>query len=57
MHSILSRRGVSNKALPLDEVDGLVAGCTTYLTKPLNHEKFQRMVERILIWLKRLKGK
>lgn len=48
---------VTNKTLPLDEVDGLVAGCTTYLTKPLNHEKFQRMMESILIWLKRLKGK
>ncbi|MEE9398117.1 MAG: response regulator [Methylococcales bacterium] len=42
---------LSAKTSPLDEVKGIMAGCTTYLTKPIKHEEFQRVVGRILRWL------
>lgn len=42
---------LSAKTSPLDEVKGIMAGCTTYLTKPIKHEEFQKVVARILRWL------
>jgi len=42
---------LSAKNSPLDEVRGIMAGCTTYLTKPIKHEEFQKVVGRILRWL------
>jgi twitching motility two-component system response regulator PilG len=40
------------KTSALDEVKGLMAGCTTYLTKPFEHEEFHKMLERIMHWVK-----
>jgi two-component system cell cycle response regulator len=42
---------VSGKTSPLDEVKGVMAGCTTYLTKPVQPEAFQKLSIRILAWL------
>lgn len=42
---------VTGKTSPLDEVKGIMAGCTTYLTKPLNHKGFQEMMEKVSFWL------
>lgn len=42
---------VSGKASPLDEVKGVIAGCTTYLTKPVQKEAFQKLSLRVLTWL------
>jgi DNA-binding response OmpR family regulator len=42
---------VSGKTSPLDEVKGVMAGCTTYLTKPVQDEAFQKLSARVLAWL------
>ncbi|MGZ8190878.1 MAG: response regulator [Methylococcaceae bacterium] len=42
---------VSGKTSPLDEVKGVMAGCTTYLTKPVQDEAFQKLSLRVLAWL------
>jgi CheY-like chemotaxis protein len=42
---------VSGKTSPLDEVKGVMAGCTTYLTKPVKDEAFNKLSLRILAWL------
>ncbi|MGZ5030698.1 MAG: response regulator [Methylobacter sp.] len=42
---------VSGKTSPLDEVEGVMAGCTTYLTKPVQPEAFQKLSIRMLAWL------
>jgi two-component system, cell cycle response regulator len=42
---------VSGKTSPLDEVKGVMAGCTTYLTKPVQAEAFQKLSVRVLAWL------
>ncbi|MDD5273051.1 MAG: response regulator [Methylovulum sp.] len=42
---------VSGKNSPLDEVKGVMAGCTTYLTKPVQDEAFQKLSVRVLAWL------
>ncbi|MCX7098473.1 MAG: response regulator [Methylococcales bacterium] len=42
---------VSGKTSPLDEVKGIMAGCTTYLTKPVQDEAFQKLSLRVLAWL------
>lgn len=44
---------VSGKTSPLDEVKGVVAGCTTYLTKPVQPEAFQKLSVRVLSWLEK----
>ena len=46
---------VSGKTSPLDEVKGVMAGCTTYLTKPVQKEAFQKLGTRVLGWLEKLK--
>jgi two-component system cell cycle response regulator len=43
---------LTSKTSPADEVKGLMAGCTTYLTKPFVHEEFQKMLKRITRWVK-----
>ncbi len=43
---------LTSKTSALDEVKGLMAGCTTYLTKPFVHEEFQTMLERVMYWVK-----
>jgi CheY-like chemotaxis protein len=47
---------VSGKTSPLDEVKGVMAGCTTYLTKPVEPESFQKLIVRMLAWLERQKS-
>ena len=47
---------VSGKTSPLDEVKGVMAGCTTYLTKPVESEAFQKLSVRMLAWLARQKS-
>jgi twitching motility two-component system response regulator PilG len=42
---------LSGKTSPLDEVKGVMAGCTTYLTKPIKHEDFQKLLIRMDKWL------
>ena len=46
---------VSGKTSPLDEVKGVMAGCTTYLTKPVQQEAFQKLSVRVLTWLEKQK--
>ena len=47
---------VSGKTSPLDEVKGVMAGCTTYLTKPVQKEAFQKLSVRVLTWLDKQKN-
>jgi CheY-like chemotaxis protein len=42
---------VSGKSSPLDEVKGIIAGCTTYLIKPIQEEAFRKLSVRVLEWL------
>lgn len=42
---------VSGKTSPLDEVKGIIAGCTTYLTKPVQDDAFQKLGQRMMEWL------
>lgn len=42
---------LSGKTSPLDEVQGVLAGATTYLTKPVNHAGFQSVLSRVVKWL------
>lgn len=42
---------LSSKTSPMDEVKGVIAGCTTYLTKPINPAQFQKTMQRITKWL------
>ncbi len=46
---------LSSKTSPLDEVNGIMAGCTTYLTKPIRHEEFQKLLGRLGNWLENYK--
>jgi two-component system cell cycle response regulator len=46
---------VSGKTSPLDEVKGIMAGCTTYLTKPVQQDAFQQLGRRVLAWLENYK--
>lgn len=42
---------LSGKTSPMDEVEGVIAGASTYLTKPLIPEQFQQVMTRIKRWL------
>lgn len=42
---------LSGKTSPLDEVQGVIAGASTYLTKPVKHEMFQKTLNRLSTWL------
>ncbi len=43
---------LSGKTSPLDEVQGVIAGASTYLTKPIKHKQFQSTLGRISNWLR-----
>jgi two-component system cell cycle response regulator len=45
---------LTDKTSAFDEVKGLMAGCTTCLSKPFTHDDLHKMVERIVHWLKRM---
>lgn len=47
---------VSGKTSPLDEVKGVMSGCTTYLTKPVQDEAFRKLSTRVLAWLSARNG-
>ena len=42
---------LSGKVGPLDEVEGILAGASTYLLKPVKHQHFQDTLHRISKWL------
>jgi len=42
---------LSSKTSPLDEVKGIMAGSSTYLTKPIVPEEFQQVMARIRRWI------
>ncbi len=42
---------VSGLTSPLEEVKGIIAGSTTYVTKPVQQESFKELVTRVLVWL------
>ena len=39
---------VSGMGSPFDEVKGIISGCTTYVTKPIQHELFLELCKNIL---------
>ena len=42
---------VSGLTSPIDEVKGIIAGSTTYVTKPLQQKPFLELVNRVIAWL------
>ena len=42
---------LTGKTSPLDEVKGVMAGCSTYLTKPVDRSEFQKVLKRVVNWL------
>ncbi len=42
---------LSGKTSPLDEVQGVIAGATTYLTKPVKSDKLQETLTRVSKWI------
>lgn len=42
---------LSAKTSPLDEVQGVIAGASTYLTKPVKTEQLQKTLKRVSAWL------
>ncbi len=42
---------LTSKTSPMDEVKGIMAGCSTYLTKPIVHEEFQKVISRVANWV------
>ena len=42
---------LSGKTSPLDEVQGVIAGATTYLTKPVKSDKLQETLNRVTKWI------
>jgi len=42
---------LSGKTSPLDEVQGVIAGATTYLTKPVKSDKLQETLQRVTKWI------
>ena len=46
---------LSARTSPLDEVQGVLAGATTYLTKPVRSEQLQKTLQRVSMWLDNFK--
>ncbi|CAA6825867.1 MAG: Unknown protein [uncultured Thiotrichaceae bacterium] len=42
---------LSAKTSPLDEVQGVIAGASTYLTKPVKSEQLQSTLKRVSMWI------
>ncbi|EAR62530.1 response regulator [Neptuniibacter caesariensis] len=42
---------LTSKTSPMDEVKGIMSGCSTYLTKPIVHEEFQKVINRVSNWV------
>ena len=47
---------LSGKTSPLDEVQGVIAGATTYLTKPVKSDKLQETLTRVSKWINNFSG-
>ena len=39
---------LTSKSSPFDKVKGKLAGCNSYLTKPVEHDKFEKVISEIL---------
>jgi len=39
---------LTSKSSPFDKVKGKLAGCDSYLTKPVEHDEFQKVVSGFL---------
>ncbi|WP_067867988.1 response regulator [Neptuniibacter marinus] len=53
-HSELKKTPIimlTSKTSPMDEVKGIMSGCSTYLTKPIEHDEFQRVISRVSNWV------
>jgi len=48
---------LSAKTSPLDEVKGVMAGCSSYLTKPIQSDEFQKVLARVMKFLQKFKQK
>jgi len=48
---------LSSKTSPLDEVKGIMAGSSTYLTKPIQPEEFQKVIKRVTRWVSEFQSK
>lgn len=46
---------LTSKTSPLDEVKGIMAGCSTYLTKPIEPVEFQKVIGRVSAWVNEFK--
>ena len=46
---------LTSKTSPLDEVKGIMAGCSTYLTKPIDPDEFQKVIGRVSSWVNEFK--
>lgn len=46
---------LTSKTSPLDEVKGIMAGCSTYLTKPIDQAEFQGVISRVSNWVDEFK--
>ncbi|WP_428034694.1 response regulator [Amphritea sp.] len=46
---------LTSKTSPLDEVKGIMAGCSTYLTKPIEPVEFQKVISRVSAWVNEFK--
>jgi CheY-like chemotaxis protein len=42
---------VTGRTSPIDEVKGIVSGCTTYVTKPVHNETFRKLSQRMFSWI------
>ena len=47
---------LSAKTSPLDEVQGVIAGASTYLTKPVKSDQLQQTLKRVSMWLDNFQG-
>ena len=47
---------LSGKTSPLDEVQGILAGATSYLTKPVKSADFQKVLARVTAWVTNFKA-
>ncbi|HHL18406.1 MAG TPA: response regulator [Thiothrix sp.] len=47
---------LSGKTSPLDEVQGIIAGATSYLTKPVKSADFQKVLARVTAWVTNFKA-
>ena len=41
---------LTDKTSTLDEVKGVIAGCTTFLTKPVKHDEFREVLSGVVDW-------